>query len=98
MANKSLDYEGFDSNAQTIQSASESLTAALEAANASMGNTLNNSTGQMVSAKEAEYAQIKAEINSRISTLNTLLANTKRAAQETNEYEVRHSGIATDVK
>ena len=94
MANKTMDYEAFNSNAQIIQNASTALSDALDAAAASMNSTLSNSTGQMVNAKEAEFAQIKAEINSRISTLNTLLTNTRRAATETNEYEVRHSGIS----
>jgi hypothetical protein len=98
MANKKLVYETFASNAQTISSASQGLTAALEAAAASMNNTLNSSTGTMADGKSVDWADINAQINAKIGQLNTLLANTQRAANETNEYEVTHKNISETVQ
>jgi len=93
MANKKLVYETFTSNAEKIRSASQGLSAALDAANASMTNTLNNSTGTMADGKQAAWSDISAQIKSKISDLNTLLSNTERAANQTNEYEVTHKNI-----
>ncbi len=93
MALNKMVYETFSSNAQTINSASQGLTNALNSSATAMNNTLSESSGTMVAGKSEDWQAINAQINEKIGQLNTLLANAKRAADNTNDYEVTHKNI-----